>query len=203
MSNNGTANKSVTAIPKGATKTDLRLTRHPADTPRGRLHKLAVTSIRAVDELRRSVKLDKNDLVMLRTIALRAYKAVSHSGDVSAGASVIHHLCWGLDRALEVLAADIDVVGLCEGLMLTLVQLEVAENTVHDLQVELEKAKQDTRYALGDVSQLRTLLAKLQVEEARRMAAEHEADGFGPEETRRRELTDDEKMTIDDPDARR
>lgn len=198
--NNGRGRRDQLEAPSRATMTDLRLTRHPVDTPRGRLHRLATVSIRAVDEVRRASGLSKSDLDMLRSVAHRAYDAVLRSGDDSAGAHVVHHLCWGLDRAIEALAlvAGIDVVSLCEGLTKTLVQLEVAENTIREQQTKLEEARQDTRYALADVTQLRTLLAAAHDQAARKEAAEN----VWNEPTRRQELSGREKQVIDDPDTK-
>lgn len=192
------------AVPKGATKTDLRLTRQPADTPRGRLHRLAAVGVRAEQAARRTLELDKGDVVMLRALARRAYKIARGAAVGSVGALVVEHLCWGLDQALEFLAAtaDVDVAALCDGLTRSLVQLEVAEGTIRDLQKELDGAEEDLRSARADVRQLRTLLASANDQAARKEAAEKEAVGDDwREATRRRELTEFEKRVIGDPDA--
>lgn len=202
MSSNGRSAKEPIAIPKGATQTDLRLTRHPADTPRGRLHRLAATSVRAADEVKREAKLSKADMAKLRALARRGLALIGKPR--TRGERVAAELCSGIDRAIFALTLlDVDaVIALCEGLTITLVQLEAAEHLIQDLETKLQRASREARVAHGDVNQLRTLLAKLHDETARREAKENESSSEWNELTRRRHLTEDEKRTISDPDAR-
>lgn len=201
---NGSDPKGVQiAIPKGATKTDLRLTKHPADTPRGRLHRLAAVTIRAVDEVRQHAGISMDDMLWLRDLARRGLELVppydENGSPTTVGQQLVREFCHGLDSTIfALILLDADAVAkLCEGLTLTLVQLEVAENTIRDLQEKLDASRRDTKFARGDVEQLRTLLAA-----AHTAAAKKEADEFRDEPTRRQELPPEHKRVINDPDAR-
>lgn len=198
---NGSGHQAQIAIPNGATQTDLRLTRHPANTPRAKLHRLAAVNVRAADELRRTVDLSQKHVEWLREFARRCAEAVKAPRD--RGEYILSLLCKGLEEMTLVLTrVDLAAVtALCEGLTLTLVQLEAAENSMLELKAELARSQQDTRYARGDVTQLRTLLAAAHAEAAKKEAAEQEKENWG-EPTARRELTELEKQVIDDPDAR-
>jgi hypothetical protein len=190
-------------VPKGATKTDLRLTRQPADTPRGRLHRLASASTRAVAEVKRMVKIDKEAMTDLRELARRGLLLLDQPN--RRGQRLIWRLCNGLDRAIFVLMmVDVDTVDkLSEGLTLTLMQLEAAENANRDMAAKLKAAEQDARTARADVAQLRTLLAQAHADAAKREAAEGERSGSWNQPTRQTKLTAEQKRAIDDPDARR
>jgi len=196
---NGHDPREQIAIPKGATQVDLRLTKHPVDTPRGRLHRMAATSIRAIDTIRRSVELDRDGLDKLRQFARRGLDVVGNP--TTYGERTIAMLCGGLDQVIFVLTVmDVDTVAkLCEGLQLTLIQLEAAENKVRELENDLEIARRDVKSARGDVQQLRTLLAKLHARTAKKEAAEHEANQFKDEKTCRRDITAEQKALLDDP----
>lgn len=191
---NGHDPREQIAIPKGATQVDLRLTKHPVDTPRGRLHRLAATSIRAVDAIRRNVSLTSNDMARLRRFAHRGLEVVGEPR--THGGRVVAILCGGLDQVIFALTlVDVDTVAkLCEGLQLALIQLEAAENKIHELEGDLKRAQDDVRSARGDVNQLRTLLAKFHVK-----AAKKEADEFKDEKTCRRDITAEQKALLDDP----
>lgn len=182
-------------IPKGVTRTDLRLTRHPVDTPRARLHRLAATSLRAAGEVKSAAELDKDDMAELRELARRGLELLGNP--TTRGEELVARFCSGLDRAIfAIMLLDVDsVVKLSEGLVLTLLQLEAAETKVRDLESCLRNADRDVENARGNVTQLRTLLAKFHTEAAKKEASEFE--GLA---TNRRELTDDEKRVID-PDA--
>jgi len=203
---NGSGPKGVQiAIPKGATKTDLRLTKHPADTPRGRLHRLAAATIRAVDEVRQHSGISRDDMLWLRDLARRGLALVppydEDGSPTTVGQQLVREFCHGLDSTIfSLILLDVDAVAkLCEGLTLTLVQLEVAENTIRDLQAKLEASRQDTRSARSDVEQLRTLLAAAHTSAAKKEA---ETDEFRDEPTRRQEVPPEQLSVIHDPDAR-
>lgn len=120
--------------PKGGTRTDLRLTRAPADTPRGRLHLAAMTGARAG---RRAASLVPDDAARLRDLARRGVEHLRL--DPSRGARLVVHVCHGLDRALAALAplSEVDVPAICEELTGTLVQLEAREDQIARLTKEL------------------------------------------------------------------
>ncbi|HEY8923828.1 MAG TPA: hypothetical protein VIU64_05555 [Polyangia bacterium] len=185
------------AIPKGSTRVDLRLTKHPVDTPRGRLHRLAAVGVRAADEVRRSAAIDKEDLLRLRGVARRGLAILGRPA--TRGEHLVAQFCSGLDRTIFALTLlDVDAVAaICEGLILTLIQLEAAENKLREVDLELEKAKKDVKSARGDVTQLRALLARFHAKAAKKEAEEEE---FKDEATKRRELTAEQKLLLD-PDA--
>lgn len=190
------------AVPRDFTKTDLRLTRAPADTPRGRLHRVASMSMRAVDEIKRVAKIDKGDLVKLRSLARRGLILLGKP--TTRGERVLGRLYSSLDRTVFALTLiDVEsITALCEGTMLTLVQLETAESALRVSEAKLKEAEHEVRVERAAVTQLRTLLAAANTQVAKWEATEFEATGSWAIPTRQRVLTADEKRVLDDPDAR-
>lgn len=189
------------AGPERATMTDLRLTRSPADTPRGRLHRLAVTGARAVDELRGLAGFDKEVKLHLRDLARRGIEL--NGSPRTPGQRLLAALCVGVDLAIySVMLLDLDMVdALCVGLTTSLVQLEAAENKMHDMAVDLEKARLDVRSARSDVTQLRTLLAQAQIDLARVEVATSEWDEKTRSSTPTRDTKDIKKKTAAGPEV--
>jgi len=189
------------ATAKGSTRTDLRLTRAPADTPRGKLHQLAARCFRAGHEAKRLAKLDLDDVAKLRDFAKRGL--IELEKDQSRGARMILYLCRGLEAALGPLALlDVaSVVEIAEGLTTTLVQLEVAETTIRELQSMLVSAERDAQFERGQSTQLRALLSQAQGVIARHEASQQESEHWSADvRTRKHELTAEEKRVITDPD---
>ncbi len=131
----------------GHTRVDMRLTRHPANTPRARLHRLAAWGARCGHQL-------------------------------------------GALRFARV----------CEALTDTLVRLEALEVAYEQLQADNRTLRQDLAFERSHNEQLRSSLAAEQVRAAAALLeVPHER---WEEPTRNRSLTADEKVIIDDPDAR-
>jgi hypothetical protein len=152
-----------TAPAKGHTKTDLRLTRAPADTPRGRLHHAAMAGARAV---RRAAALTPGDADRLHALARRGVEHLRL--DPSRGARLVVHVCHGLDRALAALAplSEIDVAALCEELTVILVQLEAREEQIAVLLQKNRDLKQEAAFERAHNEQLRASLAAEQIRTA-------------------------------------
>lgn len=142
--------------PKGHTLTDLRLTRAPADTPRGRLHHAAMAGARAA---RRAASLAPDDADRLQDLARRGVEKLRL--DPSPGARLVVHVCYGLDRALAALAplSSVDVPALCEELTGTLVQLEAREEQIAALQRKIDHLEQEATAARERNEQLQASLA--------------------------------------------
>jgi hypothetical protein len=197
MSNERDSDPFAAAAAKGSTRTDLRLTRAPADTPRGRLHALAARGYRAAREARAAKKLDQDDMSKLRAFARRGVDKLRR--DESRGARLVVYLCRGLDAAigpLTLLDAS-DVVAVCEGLSLTLTELEVSENTIRKLKADLNNANQDVQLERSCSRQLRAQLAEMQNAVARREASDERWN----ETTRKSEVTAEVRSILDDPEA--
>lgn len=149
---------------KGATRTDLFLTKTPRDTPRGRLHHLAAVGLRTAQEAFSTIGvIDQKALEKLRRFSQRGIAKLL--GDGSFGAQVIKQLCHNLDLAAAMLSVlgSVDIVAVCDGLTITLVQLEVAENTIGRLKKENDTLSKELRLERDHNSQLRTMLAEEQV----------------------------------------
>lgn len=183
-----------------STRTDLRLTRAPADTPRGRLHRLAARGVQASQEAKRVFGLSRDEVAGLRRLARRAHEAVHL--DCSRGARLITHLAYGLDQALGALALlDPSAVGdVCDGVIVTLVQLEVAEAAIRGLRGELDEASRDLKFERDHVEQMRALLADAQARAAALL--QDVPQERWSEETRKREVSLVERRTIDGSSAK-
>lgn len=151
---------------KGSTRTDLRLTRSPANTPRSRLHNLAALGVRVGQEAKRITKLSREDMDRLRAIGRRGVELLKH--DSSLRARLIVHICYGLDRVIASLTLldSVDIVHICEGLSMSLIQLEVAENSLKEQTQELVQMQRDLKIERGFNAQLRASLAAEQVRAA-------------------------------------
>lgn len=184
------------AGPEQSTMTDLRLTKMPADTPRGRLHRLAVLGARAADELRQLSQFDNDAKLRLRDIARRGLSRIGKPR--TRGERMIAVLCNGLDLSIySLLTLDLDTVAaMSVGLTMTLVQLEAAENKMHEMAVDLEKAGRDLKSARNDVTQLRALLAKANNDQARKEAEAVEWDEKTRSSPSGRDTKDLKKRTI-------
>ena len=198
-------NGSPTHIPR-ETQVDMRLTRAPADTPRGRLHRAASIGARAGREAARLLASIPPQAANMRTLAkLGAERAaqmlVARRGPDGGqfGAYVVHTLYDGLDRMLGVLElfAQLDVTSLCDELTRTLVLLEVGEDRIAGLEAELADAQRDLAVERGLGEQARASLAAAQVRAMVRTEAAEQWD----EPTRSRTMTDPELRVISDPDA--
>lgn len=145
---------------KGHTRTDLRLTRAPADTPRGRLHQAAMIGARAT---RRAATLIPNDAAELQDLAQRGMKLLQH--DTSRPTRLIVRVCQGLDQALTALAplSEVDVPALCEELTGTLVQLEAREEQIAGLLRKMRDLEQEVAIKGALNEQLRASLAAEQL----------------------------------------
>lgn len=199
MSNERDPDPFAAAAAKGSTRTDLRLTRAPADTPRGRLHALAARGYRAAREARAAKRIDQDGMTRLRRLARRGISVLGR--DESRGARLVAHLCHGVDATIGLLMMldNVDVVELCEGLSLTLAELEVSENTIRKLKADLNNANQDVQLERSCSRQLRAQLAEMQNAVARREASE---ERWNDEATRKSEVPAEVKSILEDPEAR-
>jgi hypothetical protein len=184
------------------TLTDMRLTRAPAETKRGQLHKLAARTFRAAREAKRLTKLDHAGVVELQVLARRGIdllKNVHETSTEARGARLVARLCRDIDAAIDpITLIDVaDVIALSEGLSLTLVELELAENANRKLAAELAGAKQDLEFERGNGALLRDQLAQAMSTVAQRELA----DERWSEPTRRSEITIEQKLILEDPDA--
>ncbi len=193
---------------KGSTRTDLRLTRAPANTPRGRLHRLAALGVRLSEEAKQIANLTQEDMARLRQLGKRGIKKLWGRGD--RGSRMITHLCDGLDRATGALALldAADVKAISDGLTITLVQLEVAESTIGDLKRKLDEANRDLAMERGLNNNLRKSLAAEQVRmaaldyypepwETRAAAVDGDVEpGRWEEPTRNSSMTEDQMRTL-------
>lgn len=186
----------MTTPANGSTHTDLRLTRAPADTPRGKLHRAVAVAARRAREVNRAVARNP-DLTALRELAQRGVDRLS--GDESRGARLIVRVCLGLDQALSALIplVEIDAEKLCDELTGALVQLEAAENQVARLKDEVAVLTQGLAFERYHNQQLRSSLAAEQVRTAAAIA-DIPPERFD-EPTRNRRLTLDEIEAISVP----
>lgn len=185
----------------GNTRIDMRLTRHPADTPRARLHRAASLGAQMAREVARMSLAGTAEAASLQRMARRCLRALGR--DRSAGARFVVRLCGALDRSLSALAmvSDPGYAGLCDALTKTLVELEAAESTIDDLRAELRDARKMLALERSHNEQLRASLA---AEQVRAAAALRDIPRERWEEpTRSRTLTAGERVVIDDPDATR
>lgn len=192
--------------PSGTTRMDLRLTRAPADSRRARLHRAAAIGTRVWRGACHAVgSMDVEAMTRLQALSRRGLDVLRGHPRLgeSEPARLLQHVCWGLDRALSALIPLMDpgFATLCEELTQTLVELELAEERVQKLRRELELARQAAAFERSHNEQLRASLAAEQVRSA---AALQEVPAERWEEaTRTRDLTDEEKRVIDDPEAYR
>lgn len=192
--------------PSGTTRMDLRLTRAPADSRRARLHRAAALGSRVWRNTHRVLgTLDVGAMERLRALSQRGLGVLRGHPRLgeSEPARLLQHVCWGLDRVLSALIPLMDpgFATLCEELTRALVELEVAEERIQELQRDLKLARQDVAFERSHNEQLRASLA---AEQVRSTAALREVPAERWEEaTRSRDLTDEEKRVIDDPEAYR
>jgi hypothetical protein len=185
-----------TSFVEGHTRIGLNVTRAPADTPRGRLHRTAALGARAAHRVNQTLALNQDDLNRMRSLAQRGVDRLK--SDESRGARLIVHVCRGLDQTLAALVPllEINVSRICEELTATLMMLEGAENKVGRLERDVADLKQDVAFERAHVERLRSLLATEQVRGAAVLAT-ISPDRFDVP-TRTRALTSEERAMIDD-----
>jgi hypothetical protein len=188
-------------LAKGSTRTNFLMTKAPANSPRGKLHRLASTAVRVGHEMKKTVKLDRDDMTKLRKFAQRGVDVLRL--DNSRGARLIVRVCYGLDLALGALLLidGVDVAELGDNLTVTLIKLEVAEGEMEKLQSELDTTKRELVFERKHNEVLRRELAEHQVRAAGSVrAADLPAENW-EEPTRNSTLTDDDVHTLSDPNA--
>lgn len=183
------------AIAKGSTRTDLRLTRAPADTPRAKLHKLAAGAYRAVHEIGRAARLEPEAAEVARDIARRGLSLIADDG--SRGARLVRRICDCLEDVASELVRwrKVPARELAEALTETLVQLEAAEVEVRDLRRELDDAHRGIAFERGHNEQLRRALATEQVRAAAALEGEP-PERWEERPTRTVKMTRDEVKAI-------